>query len=236
MGSLGSLDIVRSTFNSSSSVMHRNVHHVVDDSRGRCWDGHMNGDRDVLDVRDGVVMWPENATNNVAARQISIRDSPRDRDGIQPEKLTWNLKIIPVERRFIFQTFNSWFPAVSFQGLLVLHDSTCYVPCSFQIASSFHAFFGGVGYIPHPPFPPCGCVTWSPQQNQVFQSSRFELLQLWVSTSFFLRLFQHTELEHTPNRNLCQQAINRDSFHNWRTGDCLGCAPGVCCSFLGFLV
>ena len=105
MGSLGSLDIVRSTFNSSPSVMHRNVHHVVDDFRGRCWDGHMNGHRDVLDVRDGVVMWPENATNNVAARQISIRDSPRDRDGIHPEKLTWNLKIIPLERRFIFQTF-----------------------------------------------------------------------------------------------------------------------------------
>ena len=50
----------------------------------------------------------------------------------------------------------------------------------------------------------------------------------------FLRLFQHTELEHTPS-NLYQQAIIWDSFHNWRTGDCLGCALGVCCNFLGWL-
>ena len=42
----------------AARVMHRNVHHVVDDSRGRCRDGHMNRHRDVLDVRDGVVMWP----------------------------------------------------------------------------------------------------------------------------------------------------------------------------------
>ena len=48
----------------------------------------------------------------------------------------------------------------------------------------------------------------------------------------YIRLFQHTELEHTPS-NLYQQAISRDSFHNWRTGDCLGCALGVCCNFLG---
>ena len=39
-----------------------------------------------------------------------------------------------------------------------------------------------------------------------------------------LRLFQRTELEHTPKRNLYQQAISRDSFHNWRTGGW----PGVC--------
>ena len=43
-----------------------------------------------------------------------------------------------------------------------------------------------------------------------------------------LRLFQHTELEHTPKRNLYQQAISRDSFHSWRTGDCLGCAISGC--------
>ena len=45
-------------------------------------------------------------------------------------------------------------------------------------------------------------------------------------TPICLRLFQHTELEHTPS-NLYQQAIWRDSFHNWRTGDCLACALGV---------
>ena len=38
-----------------------------------------------------------------------------------------------------------------------------------------------------------------------------------------LRLFQHTF--GTQNaRNLYQQAISRDSFHNWRTGD----GPNVC--------
>ena len=42
----------------AARVMHRNVHHVVDDFRGRCRDGHMNRHRDVLDVRDGVVVWP----------------------------------------------------------------------------------------------------------------------------------------------------------------------------------
>ena len=44
---------------------------------------------------------------------------------------------------------------------------------------------------------------------------------------------QHTELEHTPKRNLYQQAIIRDSFHNWLGGYCLGCALRVCCNFLG---
>ena len=34
---------------------------------------------------------------------------------------------------------------------------------------------------------------------------------------------QHTELEHTPKRNLYQQAISRDSFHSWPGG-----LPGVC--------
>ena len=33
---------------------------------------------------------------------------------------------------------------------------------------------------------------------------------------------KHTELEHTPS-NLYQQAISRDSFHNWLWG-----LPGVC--------
>ena len=42
-------------------------------------------------------------------------------------------------------------------------------------------------------------------------------------SSIYLRLFQHTELEHTPKRNLYQQAISRDSFHNW-----IGGLPGVC--------
>ena len=58
-----------------------------------------------------------------------------------------------------------------------------------------------------------------------------------ILATTFLRLFQHTELEHTPKRNLYQQAISRDSFHNWRTGDCrTGCAiSGVCCNFLGTL-
>ncbi len=35
-----------------------------------------------------------------------------------------------------------------------------------------------------------------------------------------------THLWITP-LNLYQQAIIRDSFHTWRTGDCLGCAPGT---------
>ena len=47
-----------------------------------------------------------------------------------------------------------------------------------------------------------------------------------------LRLFQHTELEHTPS-NLYQQAISRDSFHSWRTGDGPGCVLGVRCNLLG---
>ena len=33
----------------------------------------------------------------------------------------------------------------------------------------------------------------------------------------------NTPLEHTPS-NLYQAAIFRDSFHSWRSGDCLGCA------------
>ena len=37
-----------------------------------------------------------------------------------------------------------------------------------------------------------------------------------------LRLFQHTELEHTPS-NLYQQVVSRESFHSW-----VGGLPGVC--------
>ena len=44
------------------------------------------------------------------------------------------------------------------------------------------------------------------------------MVNLTYQSSTLLRLFQHTELEHTPS-NLYQQAISRDSFHNWRTGD-----------------
>ena len=43
--------------------------------------------------------------------------------------------------------------------------------------------------------------------------------------SIVLRLFQHTELEHTPKRNLCQQAIGREFFHSWVGG--LLCSRGV---------
>ena len=46
-------------------------------------------------------------------------------------------------------------------------------------------------------------------------------------TSIFpmiLRLFQHTELKHTPS-NLYQQAISRDSFRSGRTG---GLPVSVC--------
>ena len=32
--------------------------------------------------------------------------------------------------------------------------------------------------------------------------------------------------EHTPS-NLYQRAFERDSFHGWRTGDCLGCVETV---------
>ena len=35
----------------------------------------------------------------------------------------------------------------------------------------------------------------------------------WIPHPIFLRLFQHTELEHTPKRNLYQWAVIRDSFH-----------------------
>ena len=46
-----------------------------------------------------------------------------------------------------------------------------------------------------------------------------------------LRLFQHTFGTH-PEQPFSNR-IYRDSFHSWRTGDCLGCALGVCCNFLG---
>ena len=40
----------------------------------------------------------------------------------------------------------------------------------------------------------------------------------------YLRLFQHTELEHTPS-NLYQQPVSRDSFHSGRFGGLpIGCA------------
>ena len=43
---------------------------------------------------------------------------------------------------------------------------------------------------------------------------------------------QHTELEHTPKRNLYQQAIWRESFHNWRCRGIAWGVPWVCCNFL----
>ena len=48
-----------------------------------------------------------------------------------------------------------------------------------------------------------------------------------------LRLFQHTELEHTPKKPLPTD-YNRIPFIVGQ-GDCLGCALGVCCNFLGLM-
>ena len=68
---------------------------------------------------------------------------------------------------------------------------------------------------------------------------RFFFKHIKINECFFqrdewfpLRLFQHTELEHTPS-NLYQQAISRDSFHNWLRGLLGVCDKGVCCNFLG---
>ena len=53
--------------------------------------------------------------------------------------------------------------------------------------------------------------------------------------SVLSKVVWNTPLEHTPS-NLYQQAISRDSFHNWRTGDCQGCAISGCVyHFLGYL-
>ena len=53
----------------------------------------------------------------------------------------------------------------------------------------------------------CSCSYWSLCSSQ----------DVWFWGCF------NTPLEHTPS-NLYQAAIFRDSFHSWRTGDCLGCA------------
>ena len=42
-----------------------------------------------------------------------------------------------------------------------------------------------------------------------------------MDPNFLQRLFQHTELEHTPEKTPYQQAISRDSFHG-----SLGGLPG----------
>ena len=60
----------------AARVMHRNVHHVVDDFRGRCRDGHMNRHSDVLDVRDGVVMWPWENGMMSGAKKRTMHDTP----------------------------------------------------------------------------------------------------------------------------------------------------------------
>ena len=53
------------------------------------------------------------------------------------------------------------------------------------------------------------------------------------SLPFFQGYF-NTPLEHTPS-NLYQQAISRDSFHSWRTGDCrTGALYGCVVIFLDF--
>ena len=53
--------------------------------------------------------------------------------------------------------------------------------------------------------------------------------------SHFLRLFQHTEMEHTPN-NLYQQAIKCGIPFIVLLGDWFGvCSFRVCCNFLGTL-
>ena len=70
-GPLDYAKLLSFTLNTSPSVMHRNVHHVVDDLRGRCWDGHMNRHRDVLDVRNGVVMWPQYVKSGSKSGAIS---------------------------------------------------------------------------------------------------------------------------------------------------------------------
>ena len=43
-----------------------------------------------------------------------------------------------------------------------------------------------------------------------------------------LRLFQHTELEHTPKKPLPTGFFRRDSFRSSGTGDWLGCAISGC--------
>lgn len=46
-----------------TSVVDGDIHDVVDNFGWRCRDWHMDWHRDMLDVRDGVVMWPQRAND-----------------------------------------------------------------------------------------------------------------------------------------------------------------------------
>ena len=60
----------------------------------------------------------------------------------------------------------------------------------------------------------------------------FHLPTINFQGRYSLWLFQHTFGTH-PKQPL-PTGYKRDSFHNWRTGDCQGCALGVCYHFLGY--
>ena len=68
---------------------------------------------------------------------------------------------------------------------------------------------------------------YHPTKKTEKHTSKPSTVNLVVVSNINPRLFQHTFGTHP------EQAISRDSSHNWRTGGCLGCALGVCYYFLG---
>ena len=80
-------------------------------------------------------------------------------------------------------------------------------------------------------------VSWSNLTDRIFfkrvgNSTTNQKVDFFYGET--LRLWINTPNWNTPRKNpLPTGDFSRDSFHSWRTGDCLGCALGVCCNFLG---
>ena len=121
-------------------------------------------------------------------------------------------------------------------------DSCCLWLCLWVDPPSFWPFLWVPHVIPPHRIPGGTTLPWSSPPPQPSASQRdpgllvgstiFHQNSVMEKCGFYLRLFQHTELEHTPS-NLYYKGYNGIPFIVGQ-GDCLGCALGVCCDFLGF--
>ena len=122
------------------------------------------------------------------------------------------------------------FPLPTFHATAFFASS----PGNLVTKNSFHLCFFNEGGPYWPVHPVAGFPSLVRSAVMPLHSLKEKMVKSTLKLGFF-RLFQHTELEHTPKKPL-PTSYSWDSFHSWLCRGLFGvCDIGVCCNFLGLV-